>query len=388
MFSYFFKVIETKMIKILYMKKLSIVLLAVATVGMLACSQNQVKYDVTGKNAPEDGVKVFLIDQISSAHIDSAVVADGAFKMTGKAEKDAFLSVNIDGDGWWFLLFNDGTPVLIDVAEKTVSGSDLNNKLTESDLKNSAAYEKYSEFIQEFLALPKEEQTAKEAEFITQYQAKLKEYSDCVMGIIEENQDNLVPVAFMKHVPSLFGDDKFYEMVDSDAPFAQHPFTQDLKRKLDASNAEFDENQKRKQEIVGQHFLDLEEPDTDGKMHKLSEYVGQGRWVLVDFWAAWCGPCKAEMPNVTDAYKKYHDKGFDVVGLSFDREKEDWLEAIKELDMPWIHLSDLKYWETVAREVYNVDAIPDNLLIDPEGTIVARGLRGEELQARLAEIFK
>jgi thiol-disulfide isomerase/thioredoxin len=370
------------------MKKLSYVLLAIAAAGILACSQNQVKYDVTGKNAPEDGATVFLIDQISSAHIDSTVVANGAFRMTGKAEKDAFLAVNIDGDGWWFLLFNDGKPVQIDVAEKTVSGSDLNNRLTECDLKNSEAYEEYSDFIREFLSLPEEEQIAKQAEFIPQYQAKLKEYSDCLMSLIEENRDNLVPVAFINHVPSLFGDEKFNELVSSDAPFAKHPFTQDLKRKFEESNAEFDENQKRKQDIVGQHFLDLEEPGTDGKMHKLSEYAGKGRWVLVDFWAAWCGPCKAEMPHVVAAYKKYHDKGFDVVGLSFDRDKEDWLKAIKEWDMPWIHLSDLKYWQSVPQEVYNVDSIPDNLLIDPEGTIVARGLRGEDLEARLAGIFK
>ena len=370
------------------MKRFSFVLLAVAAAGMLACTQNQVKYDVTGQNAPEDGAVVYLIDHISSAHIDSTVVSGGAFRMKGKAEKDAFLAVNIDGDGWWYLLFNDGTPVKIDVAAKTVSGSELNNKLTECDLRNSAAYEEYNQFIQEFLALPKEEQMAKEAEFIPQYQAQLEKYSDCVMDIIEENRDNLVPVAFIRNVPSLFGDEKFNELVASDAPFARHPYTQDLKHKLDESNAQFEDGEKRKQDIVGQHFLDLEEPGTDGKMHKLSEYVGQGRWVLIDFWAAWCGPCKAEMPNVVAAYKKYHSKGFDVIGLSFDRDKEDWLQAIKDWDMPWIHLSDLKYWDSAPHEVYNVNSIPDNLLIDPEGTIVARGLRGQALESRLAEIFK
>ena len=94
------------------------------------------------------------------------------------------------------------------------------------------------------------------------------------------------------------------------------------------------------------------------------------------------------MPNVVAAYKKYHNKGFDIVGLSFDREKSDWGEAIKDWEMPWIHLSDLKYWQSLASDVYNVNSIPDNLLIDPEGTVVARGLRGPALEARLAEIFK
>jgi Peroxiredoxin len=364
------------------MKK--ILLLAVAALGLFACSGNQVKYDIKGVNAPEDGASVFLVDALSSECIDSAVVADGAFRMKGKADKDAFMNLNVLGSNWTFPFFNDGVPVQVDLSNNTLSGSDLNNRVTEADLKTDAMYRQYNAFIEELSALPEEEQTAKMPEY-REWFGKLR---DCYLGVVEENKDNLVPVAFIQTIRSMAGPDKFEELLNSGAPFASHPYVLDLKRKIDESMARQKEAEEKKQAVIGQKFLDLEEADTDGNAHKLSEFVGQGKWVLVDFWASWCGPCKAEMPNVVAAYKKYHDKGFDIVGLSFDREKEPWVAAITEWEMPWIHLSDLKYWNSAASDVYSVNSIPDNLLIDPEGTVVARGLRGEELEAKLAEVIK
>lgn len=367
------------------MKAISFLMLSVAAAGMLACSGNEAKYVITGKNAPQDGVSVYLVDRYVADDIDSAVVVDGTFRMKGKAGKDSFLGIVVEGYNWNYPLFNDGVPIQIDFADTTVTGSAQNVKLTECDKRNAQAYARLNQLIEEFMALPKEERDAIEDEFVARYETVFQDFADTKLAIIEENMDNLIPVAFIENVPEVLGYAKFNELVSSDAPFAKHPFVVDLKEGLEKAMSEELKAEDAKSAIIGQKFLDLEMADTEGNMHKLSEYVGQGKWVLVDFWASWCGPCKAEMPNVAAAYKHYHDKGFEIVGISFDSEKDPWVKAIIEWQMPWIHLSDLKYWKSAAVDVYAVNSIPDNLLINPEGIVIARGLRGEKLANKLAE---
>lgn len=119
----------------------------------------------------------------------------------------------------------------------------------------------------------------------------------------------------------------------------------------------------------------------------LDDFVGKGQYVLVDFWASWCGPCRAEMPNVLEAYNKFHDKGFEVIGVSFDQKKEAWVKGISQLKLPWLQISDLKGWNCAAAPIYKIDGIPDNILIDPQGKITDRALRAKALQNRLQEIF-
>lgn len=138
---------------------------------------------------------------------------------------------------------------------------------------------------------------------------------------------------------------------------------------------------------VGQPYTDIAMGGTDGRTVKVSDYVGRNRYTLIDFWASWCGPCRAEMPNVAKAYAKYHKKGFEVVGVSLDNNRAAWLKAIKQLRMPWPQMSDLKGWESAGAAAYNVRAIPANVLVDSEGRIVAKDLREEALQEKLAELF-
>lgn len=137
--------------------------------------------------------------------------------------------------------------------------------------------------------------------------------------------------------------------------------------------------------IVGKKVSDFTQNDKDGKVVKLSDY--RGKYLLLDFWASWCHPCRGENPNVLKAYNKFHPKGLEIVAVSLDEKKEAWLKAIAEDKLPWTQISDLKQRNEVADQ-FGVNAIPDNFLIDPNGVVIARGLRGEELEKKLGEIFK
>jgi peroxiredoxin len=140
-----------------------------------------------------------------------------------------------------------------------------------------------------------------------------------------------------------------------------------------------------KRTAIGQTAPEIALPNPQGEIVKLSSM--KGKYVLVDFWAKWCGPCRQENPNVVRVYNKYKDRGFTVFGVSLDRKKEDWVQAIKEDGLTWTHVSDLKFWQSEAAKTYNITAIPFSLLLDPNGVIIGKNLRGAELERKLVEVL-
>ncbi len=135
-------------------------------------------------------------------------------------------------------------------------------------------------------------------------------------------------------------------------------------------------------------YTDISLPGPQGQVVKVSEYVGKNKLVMIDFWASWCGPCMGEMPYVVKAYEMFHDKGLEIVGVSLDKDKASWLAAIEQTGQKWPQMSDLKGWNCEGAALYGIQSIPANVLINEQGEIVARDLRGDfllkEVESRLA----
>jgi peroxiredoxin len=160
-----------------------------------------------------------------------------------------------------------------------------------------------------------------------------------------------------------------------------------LKQNYDQQQQQQATQQKQEEEKswVGKQAPDLSLPDANGKPIPLSSF--RGKYLLVDFWASWCGPCRAENPNVVKAYNEFKGKNFAILGVSLDKEKDAWQEAIRSDRLEWNHVSDLKFWESEAVKTFKFNGIPYNVLIDPQGKIIAESLRGEELENKLRSVL-
>lgn len=358
-------------------KILSLALMAALTLGAVA---QDAKYVITGTVA--DSVKeVVVVQNLDQKTMRQIAVKNGKFSVEGTAPVNAFISV-IAGQQSGLTMVNDRTPVTMNLKNGSLTGSPLNVQFSEFQGDMDSYDRKIMKLYQEQRALGEQAETVENAtkkKTLAEQQERLEQQqNEALKKYVAQHKGDVTPAYYLAQAFYGFDYDELNAMLDPTAAYYGNKLMERPKMQLKSL-------EKRR---PGLKFADLAMQDMDGKAVKLSQWAGKGNYVLVDFWASWCGPCRQEMPNVVDAYKRYHAaKGFDVVGVSFDSKAEAWKKGVKDLGMEWHQMSDLKGWDSAAHTAYGVNSIPSNVLLDPEGKIVASDLRGSALTARLKEIF-
>lgn len=366
------------------MKKLTYLFVAAAALGMVACNGNKPGYVITGTvEGAADGDTVFLQEVVGRqlSKLDTAIITKGTFTFEGVQDSavNRYITSGKGNEALLidFFLENGKINIALTRDNDSATGTANNDAYQEIRNKINALNQKATPLYESMrgadITDEQKEANMKELEKLEE------ELGQVYKEGIEKNITNPVGIHLFKS--------NYYNMTtaENDALLQQIP----AQFQNDETIVKIKEmTEKQKKTAVGQKFIDFEMLTPDGKPVKLSDYVGKGKVVLIDFWASWCGPCRREMPNLVDAYAKYKGKNFEIVGVSLDQSADAWKESIKNLKITWPQMSDLKYWGSEGAQLYAVNSIPHTILIDGEGTIIARGLHGEGLQTKLAEVLK
>jgi peroxiredoxin len=347
--------------------------------------QQKGSFSIKGKLQNQTSGNIYLSELGEQQFVfrDTAEIKnDGSFEFTGKAEEPGIYRISLTDQNMLLLVVD--TPRI----EVAADAKDLRKTYTIKGSKESAHLKSIlatldnmqdagTKLQKRFVAAQNANQTDSLSVLQQKFMDLQKDNNNRIKSLIRTNPNSVVS-AFA--TLSLVNPDEDFAFADSMATafnqtIPQSKYTKALTTKLGSL----------RNLSVGQPAPDISLPTPDGKNVSLSSL--RGKYVLVDFWASWCGPCRQENPNVVRMYNQYKNKGFEIYGVSLDESRDKWLKAIAMDNLTWPHVSDLKGWESSAAKLYNIQAIPQTLLLDKEGKIIAKNLRGPSLEEKLASLL-
>ena len=359
-----------------------------------ACDQNKNNgaFELKGKISGSNGETLYLekLTNPQPVVVDSAVLNnDGEFEFKNYLPKLGFYRVRTDPRNMITLVLDSNVKISItaDIKDfsntKKIVGSAESTLFYEYEAISKArnlqldSLDKSFQMIMEVRKFDSLRMDSVSRSFEAPYNVIMNRFNSLITEKIKQNNNMYASMIAIQGLdPDRFGDT--YRSL-ADGLLKKYPKDKSVMMFRDAVN-------KMLGTTIGSKAPEIVLPSPDGKEIALSSL--RGKVVLIDFWASWCGPCRKEMPNVVRAYAKYKSKGFEIYGVSLDKEKGNWVEAIEEEGITWPQVSDLLYWQSSVISLYAIEGIPYTVLLDREGTIIAKNLRGEELDEKLAEVLK
>jgi len=372
---------------------------------IISCESDPELYTISGSIKNANGVKLYFAElQTSNINfIDSVILNDeGSFSFKGKTEIPRFYVLRTEPSNYLTLIINPLEQIIVhangaDLANNpTIKGSPESNKILELRNHLDTSVDKLDSLGIYYKSLIGKGRIYKVRDSLRQAsQQIILEHTEYTKEFVKDNSNSLAglmalyqQIAPRKYILNPKEHMEYFELVDSslmslystsESVIDLHSQVTKMKRQI---NSELEPDYIS---IIGQPAPEIILPAPNGDTIILSTL--KGKYVLLDFWASWCRPCRAENPILVKNYKKYSEKGFEIFQVSLDKNRDSWLRAIENDQLNWIHASDLKFWNSAAAKKYNVQSIPANFLIDKNGRIVAKNLRGDALEAKLSEIF-
>jgi peroxiredoxin len=360
-----------------------IVYLSVLLVFIVSCS-TEPHYTLRGKIDGSDSI-TFLLQKRGAGKIDTigtAVPKNGSFKMRGKVDFPDMVMLVAKNTNYRTSFYLENSEITITGKLDSLSVAKVTGSKTQDEYKsyvdlNKPLSEKYSKLYADYQEARKVNDTARVAQIEKEADAISRDMTTLQKEFIANHPASYITPSLLRNQSYEMEPDELEAAINAlDTNVAKVQIIVDLKERVKGMKAV----------AVGQKAPDFTLSDVNGNPVSLYSKVGS-KLLLIDFWAAWCNPCRQENPNVVKVYNAFHKKGFDVFGVSLDQTKDAWVKAIADDKLSWTHVSDLQYWNNAAAKMYSVNSIPANFLLDETGTIIARNLRGEELTKKVTEIL-